>query len=844
MKKKFLLPLVALLSLSLIGCDSSFEQSEKSSVPDVSSSESEPVDVDRQKAQEVIDMIDALNEDSTAEEIYAVIAKYNDLTARQKAFVTNYDKLEGLMQGLEKKAAVQRVIDLIEAIDDDNPSEEDVVAARNAYNALLSNYGQEWANKVTNLQKLIDAENAIIDRVAGALINKALNLDLDSNQGCVQFKLLSKRIDDFLSKYSSEVRETVSRYQEYVTAKTKIDKVYTIVADSFYNTTHNLPDSHNLKDMDTITNDDYGYVMTEDFTGLTLTGSGNIQFATQHDYSNYKYLGLFVSYPFSGLNIQFINDERTVYASTETTANEYMYMEIPTRALTDLVGTECSHVGAYFPDISVAMVSGYYLTSIVGIGLDEEKAQAAVDAVDAMIEALDESNLSQTAVEAARAAYDALLTDYDSTWQGKVKASNVEKLIRCEAIIASRGINDLINVLLGIEHSTNDANAQRALLINKIDDMYAQLNDEQKSHVQRYDEYLVVKADVENKNVVIYDNGYTFYDPTAGTNKTLTVSGDERFGSIHSYAFASPTNTSIPVYIDCVGEDWTTYNSICFFMQFDVPNSERICLLPNGDWDHPIWQSGLLVDASTNLYFFELDLETLSGAFTAETYIQVYFSAQINSFKMTDIVATKKDLTRLNNLINLANTVDITTNQGVVRFMNIANVIGGIIKESDKPQLSGYNDYATKLATATTKGEVLFDGAITTSDNGDWPELTKEESSVYGELRGYTFSSPQTSNFNVFFNCRGADWSQYSKMGIYVQLEADTNDRIWFIMKNDWSLTDAVTPVLVDAQNHIYYCEFNLSALEGAFECNPYLSIYLTANSSFVKTTLPVAIKD
>ena len=115
------------------------------------------MDVDRQKAQEVIDMIDALNEDSTAEEIYAVIAKYNDLTARQKAFVTNYDKLEALMQGLEKKAAVQRVIDLINAIDADNPSEDAVVQAREAYDDLLATYGQEWADKVTNLQKLIDA---------------------------------------------------------------------------------------------------------------------------------------------------------------------------------------------------------------------------------------------------------------------------------------------------------------------------------------------------------------------------------------------------------------------------------------------------------------------------------------------------------------------------------------------------------------------------------------------------------------------------------------------------------------------------------------------------------------
>ena len=844
MKKKFLLPLVALLSLSLIGCDASFEPTSQTSNPEISSSESEPVDVDRQKAQEVIDMIDALDEDSTAEEIYAVIAKYNDLTARQKAFVTNYDKLEALMHGLEKKAAVQRVIDLINAINADNPSEDAVVQAREAYDNLLATYGQEWADKVTNLQKLIDAELAIVNRVAAPLINKALNLNLESSQDCAQFKLLSVRIEDFLSKYADDVKATVSRYQEYVQTKAKIDKVYSIAGNSFYNTTHNLPESHNLKTLETITNDDYGYVMTEDFAGLSLTGSMNIQFATQNDYSNYKYIGLFVSYPFSGLNMQFINDENTVYVSPETVANEFMYMEIPTRVLTDLTGNECSHVGAYFTDISIAMRDGYYLTSIVGIGIDEEKAQAAVDAVDAMIEALNEDNLNQEDVEAARAAYDALLTDFDETWQAKVKASNVEKLIRCEAIIASRAINILIDTLLDINSFTDDAFVQRALLAENIDAMYAQLNEQQRLQVERYDEYLIEKEEIDECVAVIYNDGYTIYDSTAGVNKELLVDSDDRFGSMYYNTFNTPTSTSLAVQIDYTNKVWTSYSNLCFFAQFDSENTERIALLANDDWDHPIWASSMVIDETSHLYFYEFNLDTIPDSFTTNTYFQVYFSNPVNVIRMTNVVGIKKDLTRLNNLIALANSVDISTNQGLVRFMNIANTIESVIKESDKPLLTGYSDYATKHVTATTKGEVLFNGSFTTSENGDWPELIKVDSSVYGEMRSHTFGSAQTSNFNVFFNCRGADWSQYSKMGIYVQLEEDTNDRIWFIMKDDWSITDNPAPVLVDATNHIYYCEFNISALTGAFEGNPYLSIYLTGSTTFVKTTLPVAIKD
>ena len=121
--------------------------------------------------------------------------------------------------------------------------------------------GLSYEKKLTYLQKLIDAELTIVNRVAAPLINKALNLNLESSQDCAQFKLLSVRIEDFLSKYSDDVKATVSRYQEYAQTKIQIDKVYSIAGNSFYNTTHNLPESHNLKTLETIPNDDYGVVI-------------------------------------------------------------------------------------------------------------------------------------------------------------------------------------------------------------------------------------------------------------------------------------------------------------------------------------------------------------------------------------------------------------------------------------------------------------------------------------------------------------------------------------------------------------------------------------------------------
>ena len=136
MKKRNLIYLLtALLSLTILtGCENSQEPESSSSFPDISISESEtePVDVDRLEAEKVIAMIDALDSDSSEEEIIAVYEAYNDLTPRQKGFVTNYEKLEGFITEIQILKLVRQVRDMIDSLDEEDPDEEAVQAAREA----------------------------------------------------------------------------------------------------------------------------------------------------------------------------------------------------------------------------------------------------------------------------------------------------------------------------------------------------------------------------------------------------------------------------------------------------------------------------------------------------------------------------------------------------------------------------------------------------------------------------------------------------------------------------------------------------------------------------------------
>ncbi len=127
---------------------------------------------DQEAAREVIDAIDAFGEEISLEDkaaLEAVKAQYDELTDSQKGLVTNYGKLQQMLdqiarleQAEKDKAAAAVVEKLIDALPDEITLQDEasVNAARTAYNGLTE--GQRAY--VGNLDKLLQAEKVIVEQ--------------------------------------------------------------------------------------------------------------------------------------------------------------------------------------------------------------------------------------------------------------------------------------------------------------------------------------------------------------------------------------------------------------------------------------------------------------------------------------------------------------------------------------------------------------------------------------------------------------------------------------------------------------------------------------------------------
>lgn len=126
---------------------------------------------DRTAAERIMVKISDLPKDirlSDKEKVYAALAAYNDLTANQKKYVENYDKLkkavdeiarlEQEVQDKRKAAAVEKMIDDLPRVENIKLEDaEKVKDAREAYDALT----KAQRDLVPNLRKLVLAEEKI-----------------------------------------------------------------------------------------------------------------------------------------------------------------------------------------------------------------------------------------------------------------------------------------------------------------------------------------------------------------------------------------------------------------------------------------------------------------------------------------------------------------------------------------------------------------------------------------------------------------------------------------------------------------------------------------------------------
>jgi hypothetical protein len=298
-----------------------------------------------------------------------------------------------------------------------------------------------------------------------------------------------------------------------------------------------------------------------------------------------------------------------------------------------------------------------------------------------------------------------------------------------------------------------------------------------------------------------------------------------------------------------VGENWTSYKSIGFFVRFSHPHTDGIFLIPN-DWKQPwVPANRTLIDANTNLYYYEYELSSIAGPFTHDTYFQVYFHpgtgpvVNMTRMEVSPLVAFKYDTRAAGALIAKINTVDTSTNKGLTQFVLLQNrielALTGLSLES-KNAISGYSDYASKKATIASKAVMIDDGDnITTHEpgvSGDWPMLRNNsvESSEFGFFNSHTYQNTKNGGYvQVFYqDAKGKSWANYSKLGLFFQIDSALYDTSYF---SDGTQNINATTTVVDEVNHIYYLEVDFTNGAKTFSGNPFIGINLN-NGAQTKT--------
>jgi limonene-1,2-epoxide hydrolase len=153
------------------------------------------------KASQVVDMIAALSEESSEEDINAALDAYNELPDDVKEQVTNYLDLEALIDGGADLAAVRNVQALIDALTEDSDYAA-VSAAEEAYNALTD----EQKAKVKGFERIAELYAAM----AKVVEDKIAALTEESSEEDINAAL------DAYNELPDNVKEKVTNYLDLV----------------------------------------------------------------------------------------------------------------------------------------------------------------------------------------------------------------------------------------------------------------------------------------------------------------------------------------------------------------------------------------------------------------------------------------------------------------------------------------------------------------------------------------------------------------------------------------------------------------------------------------------------
>ena len=173
--------------------------------------------VDQAKAQEVVALIEALTNDSTAEEIQGARIAYNKLTDEQKKLVTNLDKLATAEQRIVDKIAAEFKAKVDALGTPSFPRDNDVVAALNAeFDGLIEAVKEKLGETKETLNKYIESASHY-ERLTPTFSN----VKMSALNGCDSYMIVftNETGSDIVFTYAADVPGWTDSGETYTLAK-------------------------------------------------------------------------------------------------------------------------------------------------------------------------------------------------------------------------------------------------------------------------------------------------------------------------------------------------------------------------------------------------------------------------------------------------------------------------------------------------------------------------------------------------------------------------------------------------------------------------------------------------
>lgn len=173
--------------------------------------------VDQAKAQEVVALIEALTNDSTAEEIQGARTAYNKLTDEQKKLVTNLDKLATAEQRIVDKIAAEFKAKVDALGTPSFPRDNDVVAALNAeFDGLIEAVKEKLGETKETLNKYIESASHY-ERLTPTFSN----VKMSALNGCDSYMIVftNETDSDIVFTYAADVPGWTDSGETYTLAK-------------------------------------------------------------------------------------------------------------------------------------------------------------------------------------------------------------------------------------------------------------------------------------------------------------------------------------------------------------------------------------------------------------------------------------------------------------------------------------------------------------------------------------------------------------------------------------------------------------------------------------------------